>query len=81
MGLLKAAFSSVSSTLKDQYKDFYYCESLPNHVLIKKGQRHNSKAGSNLALDNIISDGSTIVVNASQALLVVENGKVIDISV
>lgn len=80
MGLLKAAFSSISSTLKDQYKDYYYCESLPNHVLIKKGQRHDTKAGSNHALDNVISDGSTIVVNAGQALLVVENGKVIDIS-
>lgn len=77
MGLLKAVLTSVQETLNDKYKEYFYCDSLDNHVLLKKGQFHQV---SNHSIENVISDGSMIVVNAGQGIIVVENGKVIDVS-
>lgn len=77
MGLLKAVLTSVQETLDNQYKEYFYCDSLDNHVLLKRGQFHQLN---NHLAQNVISDGSMIVVNAGQGIIVVENGKVIDVS-
>lgn len=81
MGLIKAVISAASSTLADSWKDFFYCDSLSQNVLMQKGQARVSAGSSNTRRDeNIITDGSRIVVNEGQCLLVVENGKIIDFS-
>ena len=39
MGLLKAAKDSISTLLADQWREYFYCETLPNDVLMRKGQK------------------------------------------
>ena len=37
MGLIKAGIGALGGTLADQWKEFFYCEALPNDVLMRKG--------------------------------------------
>ncbi len=80
MGLIKAFVGSVSSTLADQWKEYFYCESLPVEVLAVKGRKRvNSWRSSNTkGSDNIISDGSMIVVADGQCMMIVDQGKVVE---
>lgn len=77
MGLIKAALSAGSSTLKDQWLEYIYCERMEDDVLMRKGTA--KKAGSNTkGTDNIITNGSKIVVGEDQFLIVVSDGKIVD---
>ena len=38
MGLIKAITGAAGGTLADQWKEFIYCDTLSEDVLIKKGQ-------------------------------------------
>ena len=80
MGLIKAFAGAVSSTLADQWKEYFYCESLPKDVLVAKGvKRVNSRRSSNTkGSDNIISNGSIIAVADGQCMIIVEQGKVVE---
>ena len=80
MGLIKAFAGSISSTLADQWKEYFYCEALPVDVLVTKGQKRvDSKRSSNTkGSDNIISDGSLIVVADGQCMIIVDQGKVVE---
>ena len=80
MGLIKAFAGSISSTLADQWKEYFYCEALPVDVLVAKGKkRADSKRSSNTkGTDNIISDGSLIVVADGQCMIIVDQGKVVE---
>ena len=80
MGLIKAALGSVGGVLADQWKEYFYCESLPANVLAVKGQKRASGRSSNTkGSDNIISNGSVIAVADGQCMLIVEQGKVVDV--
>lgn len=82
MGLIQAVKGAVSSTLADQWKEFIYCDALDASVLVQKGRKRITGESSNqYGSENIITHDSKIVVNEGQALLVVENGKIIDFSV
>ncbi|MBR0164823.1 MAG: SPFH domain-containing protein [Lachnospiraceae bacterium] len=69
MGLISTAIGSVTSTLSDQYKEFFYCEALPANVLVTKG-RPKKQTGS----DNIITSGSVVTVADGQAMMIVDQG-------
>ena len=80
MGLIKALAGSVGGTLADQWKEFFYCESLPKDVLVTKGQKQVTKRSTNVhGNDNIISNGSGIAVADGQCMMIVEQGKVVEI--
>ncbi|MCL1966997.1 MAG: SPFH domain-containing protein [Fibromonadales bacterium] len=77
MGLLKAAMGSAGGVLADQWLEFFICESLDANVLATKGQKKTSKRSSNTSgEDNIISNGSGVVVNKGQAAIIVDNGRI-----
>ena len=78
MGLILAAAGALSSTLADQWKEYFYCESLGKDTLVAKGVK-KTKRNSNRGDDNIITDGSKIAVADGQCIIIVENGKVIDV--
>lgn len=78
MGLLKALMGSAGSTLADQWKEFFYCDAIPDTVLAVKGQKRVSGRSSNKGNDNIISSGSVIAVADGQAMMIVDQGKVVE---
>lgn len=82
MGLLSAATGAISGVLADQWREYFYCESMTTDVLVSKGQKRvNEKRSSNTkASDNIITNGSIIAVNDGQFMMIVEQGKVVDFS-
>ena len=81
MGLILAAGASLSSVLGDQWKDYFYCSEMPTSVLVRKGEHHNGKSGllNRGGSDNIITNGSTIVVNEGQCMIIVDQGAIVDI--
>ena len=80
MGLIKAGMGALGGTLADQWKEFFYCDSLEKDVLAVKGQKQISGRSSNTkGNDNIISNGSGIAVADGQCMLIVEQGKVVEI--
>ena len=80
MGLIKAALGAAGGTLADQWKEFFYCDAIDNDVLAVKGQKRTSKRSSNTrGNDNIITSGSGIAVAAGQCMMIVEQGKIVDI--
>ena len=80
MGLIKAGMGAVGGVLADQWKEFFYCDSMPPDVLMMKGQKRTGGRSSNTGgEDNIISNGSVIAVNNGQCMMIVEQGKVVDL--
>ena len=80
MGLIKAVLGAAGGTLADTWKAFFVCESLPADVLAVKGDKRVGKRSSNTkGSDNIISNGSGIVVADGQCMIIVDNGKVVEI--
>lgn len=82
MGLIKAAMGAAGGVLADQWKEFFYCDSMPANILMMKGQKRTSshnRSSNTGGEDNIISNGSKIAVNSGQCMMIVESGKVVDV--
>ena len=80
MGLIKSIAGATGGVLADQWKEYIYCESQPADVLVSQGQKRVGGRSSNTSgEDNVISNGSVVAVNDGQCLIIVENGKVVDI--
>ena len=80
MGLIKAIGGAIRGTMADQWKEYFYCDSLDADVLVAKGaKRTKGKFGTkNNGNDNIISNGSVIAVNEGQCMIIVDQGKVVE---
>ncbi len=80
MGLIKAGIGAIGGTLADQWKEFFYCDSLDADVLAVKGSKRISGRSSNTkASDNIISSGAGIAVADGQCMMIVEQGRVVEV--
>ena len=80
MGLIQAALGSAGGVLADQWKEYFYCEALPENVLVVKGKKKATGRSSNTkGDDNIITNGSIIAVADGQCMIIVEQGKVVDL--
>ncbi len=80
MGLIKAGIGALGSTLADQWKEFFYCEALDKDVLVTKGSKRISGRSSNTkGSDNIISNGSGIAVADGQCMMIVEQGRIVEV--
>ncbi len=80
MGLIAAALGAIDGVMADQWKEYFYCEAIPADVLAVKGQKKVSGRSTNTkGTDNIISNGSIIAVADGQCMLIVEQGKVVDL--
>ena len=79
MGLIKAAIGSFSGVLADQWKEYFYCDSMASDVLVTKGQKRTGKRSANTkGSDNIITSGSVIAVNEGQCMMIVDQGKIVE---
>lgn len=80
MGLIKAGMGALGGTFADQWKEFFYCESMPKEVLVTKGQKRvTGRSANTKGNDNIISNGSGIAVADGQCMIIVEQGKVVEV--
>lgn len=80
MGLIKAVKGAVGGVLADQWKEFFYCDALAKDVLVTKGQKRITGRSSNTnGNDNIISNGSGIAVADGQCMIIVEQGKIVEV--
>ena len=78
MGLIRAMGGAVGGTLADQWKEYFYCEAMDADVC--KGQKRVSGRSSNTkGSDNIITNGSVVAVNEGQCMIIVEQGKVVEL--
>ena len=77
MGIIRAAMSAVSGTLKDQWLDTVEPENFGGETLCAPGvivrQGSNKKRSS-----DVISDGSVIHVYDNQCMILTDGGKIID---
>jgi len=79
MGLIKAALGSAGGILADQWREYFYCDSMDADVLMTKGTKRTSSRSSNTkGSDNIISNGAVIAVNEGQCMLIVEQGQIVE---
>ena len=79
MGLIKAALGSLGGVLADQWKEYFYCDTLDADVLVAKGRKRISGRSSNTkASDNVITNGSVIVVNEGQWMMIVQQGQIVE---
>ena len=80
MGLIKAGLGAAGGTLADQWKEFFYCDAIDKDVLVVKGEKRVSGRSSNKkGSDNIITSGSGIAVADGQCMIIVEQGKVVEV--
>lgn len=78
MGLIKAAFDGARKTLADQWLEYYYCDTLSNDVLLKKGKKVVNTGSNYKGSENIITNGSGFAINEGQGMIIVEDGKIIE---
>ena len=80
MGLIKAGIGAVGGVLADQWKEFFVCDALPRDVLVRKGEKKTSARSSNTkGSDNVITNGSGLVVADGQCAIITDQGKVAEI--
>ena len=80
MGLFKAIGGAVGGATADQWREYFYCDSLTADILMTKGQKRvSAKRSSNTkGEDNIISNGSLVAVNEGQFMIIVDQGKIVE---
>ena len=80
MGLIQAGIGAIGGVLADQWKEFFYCDAIDKDVLVVKGKKRTSSRSSNTkGNDNIISNGSLIAVADGQCMIIVEQGKIVEV--
>ena len=80
MGLLKAIIGATGGVLADQWKEYFYCDAMSADTLVVKGSKRVSSRSSNTkGGENIISSGSVVAVADGQCMLIVEQGKVVEL--
>ena len=81
MGLIAAALNAAGGTLASQWKEYFYVDSLPDNVLATKAEKKIKArfGGSRREDDNVISDGSVVAVADGQCMMIVEQGRVVEL--
>lgn len=79
MGLIKALTSSTSSAFGDQFKEYVTCPEVGKNVLIARGVVHHGDGNKNPS-EGVISNGSKITIPQGWAMMLVDNGKVVEFS-
>ena len=79
MGLIKATMNAASTAIGDQFKEFIECPQVSNDVIIQRGVVSHGVGNKNYS-EGIISNGSAIAVPEGMAMMIVDNGKVVEFS-
>lgn len=79
MGLINAITGSIKNVVGDQFKEFVTCPIVDKNVLMTRGIVQHGDANSNPTA-GVISNGSKITVPQGWAMMLVDNGKVVEFS-
>ena len=80
MGLIDAAKNAVQNVFADTWREYFYCDSMDDDILMVKAQKKVSGKSSNTkGSDNVISNGSVIAVNEGQCMLIVNQGAIVEV--
>ena len=79
MGLIKAALGSANKVIGDQFKEFVTCPEVSNDVIIQRGTVQHGD-GNKTFTEGVISNGSGIAVPEGMAMMIVDNGKIVEFS-
>ncbi len=78
MGIIRAVTSSIGDVAGEQWKEFFYCDSLPDSLLLVRGRKRITENSANNRMDDgVITNGSVIAVADGQGAIAVSQGKVI----
>ena len=81
MGLLQAGIGALSGVLADQWREYFYCDSMPENVLMTKGvKRTGSRNANTYGEDNFFTSGSITAENEGQCMMCVEQGAIVEFS-
>ena len=80
MGLISAAVNAVTGTLESQWKEYFYCDALPENVLATRAMKKSRGLFGALKVEdeNVISQGSVVAVADGQCMMIVDQGKIVD---
>ena len=81
MGLIAAALQAGGNQLSNQWKEFFYQDALPNEVLMVAGKHQTGRTSNTKGEENVITNGSTIIVADGQCMIIVEQGRIVEVSV
>lgn len=79
MGLIKAAFDATRKSIGDQFKEFVTCPEVENDVIVQRGLVGHGSGNFSYS-EGVISNGSGIVIPQGMAMMIVDNGKVVEFS-
>ena len=80
MGILRAFTSSLSYISDEQWKEFFSCDAMgPETLLVRAQKRVGSRSTNTRMDDQVITNGSLVIVNEGQAVIATANGKIIDV--
>ena len=61
MGLIKAGIGALGGVMADQWKEFFYCDSLENDVLMVKGSKRVGGRSSNTKVVTTLSPTARVL--------------------
>ena len=81
MGLIKLVMDTAAGVISDQFLEYFYCNTIDNDTLMVKGTKVQTARGqNNKASDNIISNGSKVIINEGQCMMIIDNGAIVEVS-
>ena len=81
MGLIKAAMGAIGGTLADQWKEYFYCPAIdPQYLLVEGQKKVNGRSSNTKGEENVITNGSIIAVADGQCMIIVDQGKIVEVS-
>ena len=82
MGLIKAAVGALSGTLGDTWKEAIHCPAIGNDTVVVNGEKMHdgsNRSSNTKGSDNVISNGSAIMVEENTCMLTLDNGKITNV--
>ena len=79
MGLIQAGVVAAGTVLADQWKEYFHCDSLDESILVAKGVKQVGKGSNTKGTDEVITSGSTIIVNEGQCMIIVDQGEITEV--
>lgn len=76
MGLVNTAYESMHGAISDLWREYFYCNSIPNDVLLTRALKKRDSKSKNNGNDSVISNGSIIAVNDGQCAIITDNGEI-----